>query len=252
MIGENNISVICCWNNSQQYQTFVDSLKKQTVRVKVIGIDNRKQQFTSCSCALNFALDKVDTKYVIFAHQDILLQQENVIEKYISYLEMINENSILGVAGSTFDPPYMKTNILVKDKNQLEYGGSYRVKEIEKCDTLDECFFGGYTKYFKENLFDEKVCNAWHLYAVELCLRAKCNGGTVYVCDIPMIHYSKGKTDASYNRGFYNLCKAYCKKIDFIRTPCCYACRTNFISRLLYYFRKELGRCLRSRSKEYD
>ena len=41
MIGENNISVICCWNNSQQYQTFVDSLKKQTVRVKVIGIDDQ-------------------------------------------------------------------------------------------------------------------------------------------------------------------------------------------------------------------
>ena len=44
MIGENNISVICCWNNSQQYQTFVDSLKKQTVRVKVIGIDKERQK----------------------------------------------------------------------------------------------------------------------------------------------------------------------------------------------------------------
>lgn len=88
---------------------------------------------------------------MLFLHiKIILLQQENVIEKYISYLEMINENSILGVAGSTFDSPYMKTNILVKDKNQLEYGGSYRVKEIEKCDTLDECFFGDIPSILKK------------------------------------------------------------------------------------------------------
>lgn len=41
------------------------------------------------------------------------------------------------------------------------------------CDTVDECCFGMTREVFDSLRFNEKVCNGWHLYAVEMCLRAK-------------------------------------------------------------------------------
>lgn len=41
------------------------------------------------------------------------------------------------------------------------------------CDTVDECCFGMERETFNSLRFNEDICDGWHLYAVEMCLRAK-------------------------------------------------------------------------------
>lgn len=242
-----DITIVCCWNNMQQYNMFLDSIRKQSIKLDVIGIDNSNQVYKSCSKALNCAMSQVHTKFVLFAHQDILFSDSTSIEKILKYLYSINSNDILGFAGSSFKSQFVKTNILIGEDDRLEYGGSERVEGIEQCDTLDECLFGGYTSFFKENKFDEIICDAWHLYTVEICLRTMVSGGKVFVCDVELIHKSKGKIDAAYNITYRRLCKKYKDYFMYIRTPCCYYSGTSFIRRNIYYLRKKIGLIIRKR-----
>ena len=143
-----DITIICCWNDKKQYQRLIDSIKIQDIKVNIIGIDNRNQVYTSCSRALNDAIYQVNTKYVLFSHQDIIFNSPTALNRILAYLNCINESDILGVAGSSFNSIYVKTNVLVGNCDELEYGGTERVNGIEECNTLDECLFGGYTEYF--------------------------------------------------------------------------------------------------------
>ena len=237
----NDITIVCCWNNKQQYNILLDSINNQKIKVDIVGIDNSNQVYNSCSKALNAAIIKVKTKYIIFAHQDIVFIKSTSLEQILKYLDKINSNDILGFAGATFNSPFVKTNILVGDKDKLEYGGSERVHGIEECNTLDECLFGGYTSYFKQNKFDENVCYGWHLYTVEICLRTMVNGGKVYVCDVELIHNSRGTIDSTYNIIYRRLCKKYKEHYKYLRTPCCYYSGTSFFRRNFYYLKKKLG-----------
>ena len=238
-----NVTIVCCWNNQQQFKLLLKDIEKQNINISVLGIDNTKQRFKSCSSAYNYALKKVQSEFVIFMHQDILLPEHDIIQKFINYVKQVEDNSIIGVTGSTFDSEYVSTNVVIGENK--DYGGSLRVNGISNCDTLDECMFGGRTKFFVNNQFDEVLCNGWHLYTVELCLRTKIRGGHVYVCDLSLIHNSNGVTDSAYNKCFNKLCYKYKNNYKFIRTPCCYATRTSFIYRNLYYLKNFIRIMLR-------
>lgn len=47
------ISLVCCYNNLQQYKDMQKSLENQTVEYELIGIDNRKGKYQSAAAALN-------------------------------------------------------------------------------------------------------------------------------------------------------------------------------------------------------
>ena len=172
-----DITVICCWNNEKVYNDFAETLKAQNYECELIGIDNRGNKgFTSCAAAYNSVIGQVKTKYVVYSHQDILLDKPDILGKFAACLDKIGRDDIVGVAGVKFSHPGTYTNIMhIWDYNhELGYGGSKRVEnDIEEVDVIDECFFGGCTEHFREYPFDEAVCDNWHLYAVDACLTAK-------------------------------------------------------------------------------
>lgn len=47
------ISLVCCYNNLQQYKDMQKSLENQTVEYELIGIDNREGKYKSAASALN-------------------------------------------------------------------------------------------------------------------------------------------------------------------------------------------------------
>ena len=172
-----DITVICCWNNEKAYNDFVDTLKAQTYQCEIIGIDNKgNKRFTSCAAAYNSVIGKIKTKYVIYSHQDILLNEADTLEKFAACLDKIGSDDVVGVAGAKFSTPEIFTNMMHvwKHSGKLGYAGGERVTgDMEECDTVDECFFGGYAEHFREYPFDEVVCDGWHLYAADACLTAK-------------------------------------------------------------------------------
>lgn len=232
------VTIVCCSNNLKQFSTFEKSLKTQTEKYKLILIDNTDSKFSSCSKAFNSVVKSISTKFVIFSHQDIILDETDMLENFVNYLEKIDREDILGVAGGKKGLDYVKTNI--RHGESKKRAGKERVSGMQECDTLDECFFGGYTECFIKSPFDEEICDNWHLYAVERCLNAKKNGNKVWVCDVPLIHDSKGKIDHKYNIGFYKLSKKYSKEFDYIKTTCAYA-KTSLFYRELAYIRREIS-----------
>ena len=175
----------------------------------------------------------VNTKYVIFLHQDIELIYINTISRFLDFLSNLEECDILGVAGRKEGSKYVITNI--RHGKNLTYAGNRRVEGLELCQTVDECFFGGYSSFFKSNKFDEIICNNWHLLAGEICLRTLTMGGKVYVCDIVMLHYSSGRVNHFYNKEFYQLIQKYKTDFSFISTSCRNSC-TSFPLRDFNYW----------------
>ena len=244
------VTIVCCYNDTSVYNNFVASLQNQTCPYKLIGINNGDNAgFSSCAAAYNSVISNVDTKYVIYSHQDILLKDADSLKKFVAYLEKISEDDILGVAGVKFDETGMYSNIVqrINWTGKLCHAGPMYVEGMIPCDTLDECFFGGYSGHFSKHPFDEKLCDNWHLYAVERCLNTKAEGNSVYVCDVFLFHLSSGNVNSAFVKGFYEILKHYADKFPFIRTTC--ACsRTNLVRRVdfLFYNQSSLYRFIRN------
>lgn len=230
------VTIICCYNDEVQYAEFRESLSRQNEDYVLIGLDNVSGKFSACSVAFNSVISNVETKYVIFSHQDIVLRETNALKKFLNYLKDVNTYDIVGVAGVVGNCKYVYTNIT---DEQEAYMGRMRIEGIKEMDTIDECFFGGTTKNFQEYPFDEKLCNNWHLYAVERCLNARINGNHAYACDVSLVHKSRGKLNRAFIRNFCNICKRYSKQMKCVRTTCAFA-YTGFIGRTYYLCLREI------------
>ncbi len=170
------VTVVCCWTNEKQYQDFVNTLNAQTIPYELIGIDNRgNKAFTSCAAAYNSVINQVRTKYVIYSHQDILLTEPNMLAKFVAYLERTDCDDIVGVIGVKFDTAGVFSDIMhiQSSTGKLVKVGTHIPDGMMECNTLDECFFGGHSEHFEAFPFNEDICNGWHLYAVEACLKTQ-------------------------------------------------------------------------------
>lgn len=239
-MNRKKVTIVCCYNDIKQYKRLCVSLEKQSIQFELIGIDNQTQKFVSCSSALNSVLSEVKTEYVIFAHQDIELPEENMLEDYVNYLEKIDVKDILGVAGTLKGSTKVASHL--RHGKKLQCAGEVEYKGLLECDTIDECFFGGRTLQFQQSMFDERLCDNWHLYAVEYCLRTRINDGHVWVCDIPLLHYSSGKINHAYNDNFRKIASYYSVGKNQIRmlNTVCGSTKTDIIHRNLFYWKREI------------
>ncbi len=235
------VTIVCCYNKEKVYNDFVSTLKTQTCEYDLIGIDNRgNKKFTSCAAAYNSAIDDVKTKYVIYSHQDILLDDTEALAKFVDYLKKTNNDDIVGVAGVRTDIDTTLTKIRRIDpatKKLIPEGKPTTDEDMTECETLDECFFGGHTEHFRNYPFDEGVCNGWHLYAVEACLRTRfmhntVNGerGRVYVCYVDLIHNSIDGVNFAFYCQCFKLCRKYAHCCPRVKTTCTDA-RTDMLHR---------------------
>lgn len=66
---------------------------------------------------------------------------------------------------------------------------------------------------FDNHPFDEKLCDNWHLYCVEMCLNARKMGSKVIVVPMQMHHFSKGTVTWEYMKCLKLLSQKY--NVDF-------------------------------------
>lgn len=238
-MSEACVTIVCCYNDMQQYERLEKSLAKQNIAYELLGIDNRKQEFSSCSSALNSVKNQIDTEYVVYAHQDIELPESNMLECFLGYLKKTVSGDVLGVAGIVEDGGDDIVLSAVRHGADLLVAGEKSFSGMVPCDTVDECFFGGRTEGFRESPFDEELCDDWHMYAVERCLRAKVQKKQVYVCDLPLLHHSGGHINHAYNLNYLKIAKHYADKLPYIRTVCG-STKTDFWHRTLFFLKREI------------
>lgn len=196
------ISVICVYNDKAVLEKYLlKGLEHQIENGEVILLDNTYGRFSSASEALNFGGDKGTSDYLMFIHQDVLLQSPDWLAKAESYLDSIPKLGIAGVAGMVeggHSNEERGRNIIKHGDPPEVWKWGHPIAKPEPVQTLDELMVIIPKSVFDKNPFDEVTCNGWDLYAVDYCLSIRRAGFGVYVIPLSVHHGSRGRANESY------------------------------------------------------
>ena len=185
------ISVVCVYNNKDILENYLlKSLGNQTVNYELINLDNTQGKFSSAAEALNYGGRKAKSDYIMFVHQDVDLSSNTWLEEVEKMLDGLPNFGIAGVAGSCENIKGNITNI--ENGIPKKAAGGIYIKEPTKVQTVDECLIIISNPVFSLLKFDEKVCNDWHVYAVDYSLSIRKLGYDVYVIPMYIYHLSIG------------------------------------------------------------
>jgi hypothetical protein len=226
----NLISVICCYNNKDILNNMLyNSIKSQSLDCEFVPINNINNKFKSAAVALNYGASMSSGKYLIFAHQDIVLNDNLCLESLINYFN-VNSQLIIGFAGRNEDSE-VYTNMTHGVKHI--YAGEKRVVGLKEVQTLDESFIAISRELFNKYKFDEKTCDNWHLYTVDLCLTLREHNIKSYVVPCNVHHKSSGMINKGYYDTLDKVVKKHKETFDTIYTTCSII-RTSYTYSLLY------------------
>ena len=214
------ISVICVYNNKKIFgDCLLKSLQMQNAKFELIALDNGDGKFISAAQALNYgALQiKADSRYVLFAHQDIDLGSPSWLEETEKMLDALTDVGIAGVAGNNEVEKRIISNI---QHGTPPRDSGKRILEPVRAMTLDECCVIIPRSIFKKQCFDETVCDGWHAYAVDYCLSVRALGLGVYVLPVELYHVSEGKLSIAYFKGLKKVLHKHRGMHETIHTTC--------------------------------
>lgn len=220
------VSVICVFNNEKQFENQLgSSLKCQNVEIELIKIDNRGKKYQSAAAALNYGANKAKGDILIFSHQDIYLKTKSEIKELAEAINKCEVGSVVGTQGVLEKNKDYYSNLTAGEQLNTRLNNMFE-KKLYKVSCIDEGLFGMKKETWREHQFDEKICDNWHLYAVEQCLFARSHGTNVYVYPSQIHHFSKGRISLGYMQNLRELCKKYRSSFKYIWTTC-YKVRTN-------------------------
>lgn len=212
------LSIICCSNKLDLAQSMLEaSLKTQTEPYEFILIDNSSNHYHSAAHALNTGALQANGDILVFVHQDVSFDDPSFLRNIRQSFETLPNGSLVGLAGVK-DSSGVYTNILQGPNRQP--AGDHPIKAIQQVQTLDEVLIAVERSTFLKQLFDEKTCDDWHLYGVDLCLSAQANGSSAYVLPLDLYHLSSGKISWGYARTLFKVIRKHRHSFPYIYTTC--------------------------------
>ncbi len=188
------ISIVCVYNDEDTLKSWLlKSLKNQMAKFELIKIDNTQNKYKSAAKALNYGGRQAKGKYIMFVHQDVVLSSDLWLKKAEKILDSIPDLGIAGVIGISEAERNIKArmkNIIKQGEGMQEIGNP--IEKPESVQTLDECLVIIPKNVFNRFQFDEKICDTWHLYAVDYSLSIKRFELGVYAIPISIYHRSPG------------------------------------------------------------
>lgn len=222
------ISVICVYNSEYEFQTkLLASLINQNITYELIAINNSNGEYSSAAEALNYGARKAEGDILIFSHQDIYLKTPDALEKLARQIQLQKAGDIIGVQGVRDGSRIYYSNITSGTELDLDKREDF-IQDVIEVSSVDEGIFGMLKETWNKRNFEEKLCDDWHLYAVESCLWARENGAHVFVAPIQVHHFSNGIISISYMNGLLKLADRYRKSFKYIWTTC-YKVRTAWL-----------------------
>ena len=214
------IAIVCVYNNKKILnETLLKSLQAQTARFELIALDNSGGRYSSAAQALNQGARQIkgDCTYIMFAHQDIQFSEPSWLEDVERMLDALPEPGVAGVAGNSRESNKLFSNI-THGTPPRDAGG--KIEKPTSAMTVDECCAIVPRAVFQEHQFDEEVCNDWHLYMVEYCLRLKTLGLGVCVLPVEMHHVSLGSLNMAYFKALKKVLRVHGDRYGTIYTAC--------------------------------
>lgn len=234
------ITFLCCVNDEQQLNKMLlpslEKLSLEGVDYNAIFIDAQKNHYHSAAEAYNAEAKKNEIQLkeiLVFLHQDIAFDDGRLFLNIIQELAS-DPNQIIGVAGM---PTSGKTVSNLKYKESDCYITSTQILEKTEVCSVDECCFALTRELFLRLSFNEKICNGWHLYAVEFCYHAMAKYHIPsFVLPDSIYHKANGSgglfTDTSFLKTMWKIANKYRSRNRIIYSPC-YILDTRLIPCLL-------------------
>ena len=118
------------------------------------------------------------------------------------------------------------------------------MNELEEVESIDECLFAIKKEHFLKMMFDQVVCNHWHLYGVELCYHGKKSDMKLVpmVTSTQVYHKMESGTGLEVDKNFLKIIGKLCRKYKDekkIYAPC-YIISTKFPKRQLKILRTRM------------
>jgi hypothetical protein len=214
------ISIVCVYNNKKVFDEFLlKSLHMQSVPFELIALDNSTGTFSSAAQALNKGARQIQSgsKYIMFVHQDIDLLSASWLEDAEKLLDAQPGLGIAGVAGKSEKNQPLISNILQGTPPRHE---GMRINKPVSVMTLDECCVIIPHSMFETCQFDEEICDDWHLYIVEYCLRILSLGLIVYVLPVELHHVSTGSVNYAYFKALRKVLRKHRGAYTKVHTTC--------------------------------
>ncbi|MCQ4333115.1 hypothetical protein KM295_06315 [Natronomonas sp. F2-12] len=224
-------SVICVYNDRETLEkSLLSSLKNQCEDwYETILIDNRNQDYHSAAAALNAGAERASGKYYLFLHQDVKLLGDKWFKKARHQAESIGDLGAAGFAGVTvsgIDPETKGRNTISQGADKRKWRLGTEITAPRPVQTVDELGLLVPRDVFSDHQFDSTVCDGWHLYAVEYCLRMKYQTDLgVYALPMNIWHNSSKNAasgaiqDIGYYKTLVSVVESY-SDLEMIYTTC--------------------------------
>ena len=214
-------------NNWGQYQEMRASFRQMgfdELHCRFSHFDNRSSNSHEGYGTLNYVMESTPEPYIIYCHQDILLDQGHGYDELLNIIRELDTHdsawAVLGNAGVTEDHRLLR-------RLHDPFGNDCRgdAEPVKVC-SLDENFLVIKTA---SNARCSDELKGFHLYATDLCLNATQAGRSCYVTSFYLTHLSKGQIDQSFQIARESLQKQWGQQFRFryIKT----LCTTIFLSR---------------------
>lgn len=231
------VSIICCYNNEDVMQNMLyKSVLDQNMNCEFIPVDNRYNKFASAASALNYGASVSNGEYLVFTHQDIEFNDSTCIQSVVNYLDELGK-AIVGFAGRKAEDSKVYSN-MKHGINEI-YAGDKRISAPTIVQTLDECFIALKRDLFLNYGFDEKACDNWHLYTVDLCLDMGRHNIKSYAIPSYAFHKSSGVLNEGYFKSLNKIVAKYRKDYRKIYSTCSIV-KTNAACYLLYRMSRKI------------
>ncbi len=208
------ITIVCVYNNKKIFSDYLlKSLQIQSAQFDLIALDNGTGAFSSAAEALNHGARSIhaDSAYIMFAHQDISFSSTSWLADVELMLNALPNLGVAGVAGNSAEEKKLISNIR---HGRPPRNAGRKIEKPTSVMTVDECCAIIPRQVFEQHQLDEIVCDNWHLYVVEYCLRIQAFGLGVFVLPVILHHESKGSLNASYFKALKKVLARYTKHLS--------------------------------------
>lgn len=213
------LSILCAYNDEEILKNVLEySLQLQeNANYEFIPINAENHNFSSAAETLNYVAKKAKGEYLLFIHQDVLLEDKCFLEKVENWCER-SSFGIAGVAGC-----------INKDGKSVTVSNIYHGKDHKKVctdkidmpipvESLDECLLIIPQNIFGKFTFSD-LGRTWHLYGTDYCLKMKLNGYSSVVLPLSVWHFSNGASlNVNYFESINKLALMYKKNVKKITT----------------------------------
>jgi glycosyltransferase involved in cell wall biosynthesis len=187
---------------------------------ELIVVDNSAGEWSSAASALNWGARDAKGDILMFVHQDFVFESSDWL---LECEKLLLETENLGAAGAAGKGEGKEIVSNIKDRWPIPKRVSQsNVGEVTRVQTLDECLIVIPRDVFARFQFDEKTCDSWHLYAVDMSLTLLENGLGVFVLPLPGYHRSNNQSlrSGSYYETMKRVLKKHRESFAVVHTTC--------------------------------